>query len=139
VINDQYTYYTLELIYVYHDAERNTDINETLYELISIPSYASDAIIDNKNIEKYQYINIYRYRTATKEEVEKNSKTFYVYDPERNEYTSITGTPNPELWNIYYVKEEKRTLKSVGKDINKDEYKEDLYYFPGNKEYIKAS
>ena len=138
-INNQYTYYTLELIYVYHDAERNTDIKETLYELISIPSYASDVIINNKNIEKYQYVNIYRYRSATREEVEKNSKTFYVYDPERNEYTSITGTPNPALWNTYYVKEEKRTLKSVGKDINKDDYKEDLYYFPGNKEYIKAS
>lgn len=138
-ISDSYTYYVETVGYNYLDAQRNEekykDTDIPLYIITSEPQEADDSILSNELVEKFQNIEVHTYRIATQEELVSETVLF---EKDGDKYTEITGSP--ESGKDYYVLEIVNTYVSIGfGEINRDEYKGTIYYYPTTKDYRTAT
>ena len=137
-INEEYTYYIEAPNHQYYNARRDIVYKEKeLYKLVTVPQAAEDKQIKDKTIEKYQYQEIISFREATDSEIETSVEKLYYKDTTDGTYIQLIGTPDPN--QTYYIRESEENLVPIGKEINKEEIKGAIYYYPSNKTYEVAS
>lgn len=133
-IDPLYTYYTKKTEPVYKPATKD-DINKTLFKIVNPPTIATDEIIEDTTIEKFQYREIYIYRKASEKEVEEHNKPLW----KKGTDDSWTEVPTPTVGEEYYIQERKQEIVSIGWDINKDNILGSVYYYPNSKVYVEAT
>lgn len=140
-LEEAYTYYIKITEYEYTDAKRNADkYNKEgviLYKYASEPHVATESELKNKEIEKFHEKTITTYLQATQEDID-NGEQLYIKSPEGNKYETIVG--KPEAGKIYYIRIDEIAFVSIGKGvINSEDYTDQIYYYPSEKDYIEAT
>lgn len=138
-LEESYTYYVKTTSYDFTDAERNADKYKDkgipLYKYSSEPKIATDNEINNTAVEKFQEQEVHTYLVVAPEDYEITEKLYY-YDESARKYIELLGEPQDGV--TYYELEIEVTFVSIGKEIDKDEYKGDIYYYPTKKDFIEA-
>ena len=139
MLSDKYTYYVKTTKYDYLDAERNEEQYKgtgiTLYKIEAEIKAASKTEIRDVNIEKFQERIVYTYLEATESDKADYEKT-PLYTKDGNSYTQITGAPIDGI--TYYTLRIDKPMVSIGYEPDEEEYKGDIYYYPGTKAYVPA-
>lgn len=139
MLSDKYTYYVKTTKYDYLDAERNEEkykgTGVTLYKIEAELKAASKTEIRDVNIEKFQERIVYTYLEATESDEADYEKT-PLYTKNGNSYTQITGAPVAGI--TYYTLKIDKPMVSIGYEPSEEEYKGDIYYYPGTKAYVPA-
>ena len=138
-LKESYTYYVKTTSYNYTDAKRNADKYKDkgipLYKYASEPKIATDNEINNTAIEKFQEQEVHTYLEVAPEDYAITEKLYY-YDEVKRKYIELLGEPIDNV--TYYELEIELTFVSIGKEINKSEYRGDIYYYPTKKDFIEA-
>lgn len=135
IINESYTYYIEKTKTVYTNAKRNeSNKDETLYKLVSIPQQATKDEIVNKQIEKFAYVEVNKFIPATQEDIINGADLWVKVENGYSEYKL-----QPEADGEYFIKVVETTLVSMGFDIQEETVKGDVYYFPTTMNYEQAT
>ena len=137
-LNEQYTYYVKISNSEYVDAERDVAYKtEILYEIVAPSAIATKDIIENKNIEKFQYQQIYYFKKATSEDLTSGKTLYYREDKDgETSYSQLMGEQNKNVQ--YYVHESENILVSIGYEVT-TVTSQNIYYYPGTKTYYAVS
>ena len=138
-LDESVDYFIKKKKFIYHDAERNTaNKDKTLYTMSSLVQEASSDVVENPNIEKFQYETKDIYSLANMSDPKLNTSKLWYQSVENNKiiYKNLIGAPDPNV--TYYLLETQKILKSVGFTPGKD-IVGSMFYYPGEKEYDMAS
>ena len=138
VLNEQYTYYIKTSNSEYVDAKRNVAYRtEILYEIVAPSAIATKDIIENENIEKFQYQQIYYFKKATSEDLTSGKILYYREDKDgETSYSQLMGEQDKNVQ--YYVHESENILVSIGYKVT-TVTSQTIYYYPGTKNYYAVS
>ena len=139
-LNSAYTYYIKTTTYAYYDAERNAnkyqDTGITLYKITTQPEIANSTVIKDTTVEKFQESEVYTYNKATPEEIADYGK-YTLYSKDGDSYTKLNGAPQPGV--TYYTLTIDKPMISIGFSPSTEEYRGDIFYYPGTKTYVEAT
>ena len=139
-LNSAYTYYIKTTTYAYYDAERNAnkyqDAGIPLYKITTQPEIADSTVIKDTTVEKFQESEVYTYNQATPEEIADYGK-YTLYSKDGDSYTKLNGAPQPGV--TYYTLTIDKPMISIGFSPSTEEYRGDIFYYPGTKTYVEAT
>lgn len=134
-LDNSYTYYKRFEDPIYHDAQRNEAYkNKELFKMITIPLIATEPIVEDETIEKFQEQEIITYQEATQQDIKEGKKLYYKVDA--NTYASLTGDPQEGV--TYYIAVVEEVMVSIGFVVSSNNASGTIYYFPEEKDYIPA-
>ena len=137
-LDDNKDYYVEITETVYHDVKRNpTYRNEkVLYKLVTEPYVATKKEIEDTTIEKYLAVTQDLYIPATPEQIENwEREELWIALP--NGYEK--NTEEPVAGKEYYIKSTVTEWRSIGSDIDENNYTGVIYYFAQSKDYLEAT
>lgn len=134
-----HTYYIKTTKYDYLDAQRDDvrfkDTGKPLYKVTSEIKIADQNIILDSTIEKFQESEVHVYTEATSEELA-NYGNMNLFSKDGDSYVKLNGAPVAGV--TYYRMEIHKPMVSIGFEPSTEEYRGDIFYYPGSLTYIEA-
>lgn len=135
-LNSNYTYFVYDETIEYKDAQRDTQYqNEVLYKRGSEIQVATSVQINDVNIEKYAYQDVFKYTLATADDIADASKEKFYKDGNNYVEAKLQDDFNKTL----YIQVVEQNLIYLGTTISKEQSQGFVYYYPETEDYIFAS
>lgn len=134
-LKSEYTYYTKKSEPIYKKAEPSISRDIELYKIVSSETIASEKVINDPSIMKYQRRETVVYEEASEEQILKHEVTLWIQTSE----TSWEEVTTPVPGNEYFIKISTKNLVEIGTEINVNDYVGDIFYYPTTKNYTVAS
>ena len=139
IIDPSYEYYVKTPVTTYINAERDVKYQyEKLYKTTTYIEIADATKIQDKTVEKFQNQQIDVYRKAIESDFSAGTQLWYKTEQGgKISYSQLVGNRDPQV--IYYVKESKTILISIGFEVDKESVTGVIYCVKEGSTYLEIS